>query len=99
MAFPDNHFDAVVSVGVFTHGHAPTGSLDELLRIARPQGHMVFSLRTDVYESRGFKEKLAILETSGRWKLVEASEPLRTFAKKEQDVLQRIWVYEIGEEM
>jgi predicted TPR repeat methyltransferase len=34
-------FDAVVSSGVLTTGHAPASSLDELVRITRPGGHVV----------------------------------------------------------
>ena len=50
-------FDAVISVGVFTLGHAPSSSLDELIRITKSGGHIVFSLRTDVYQDGEFKEK------------------------------------------
>ena len=54
--FPSDSFDAVVSVGPLTVGHAPASSLDELVRITRPGGHIVFTLRPDVYQTGGFKE-------------------------------------------
>ena len=73
--FPSDSFDAVVSVGVLNVGHAPASSLDELVRITRPGGHIVFTLRPDVYETGGFKEKQAALERAGRWELLEVSEP------------------------
>ena len=49
--FATGAFDAVVSVGVLTVGHAPAGSLDELVRITKPGRYIAFSLRPDVYES------------------------------------------------
>ncbi len=39
--FAANSFDAVVSVGVLTAGHAPASSLDELIRVTRPGGYIV----------------------------------------------------------
>ena len=55
--FATGSFDAVVSVGVLTVGHAPASSLDELVRITRAGGYIVFTLRPDVYRDSGFKEK------------------------------------------
>ncbi|HEX9925240.1 MAG TPA: class I SAM-dependent methyltransferase [Anaerolineae bacterium] len=53
--FPTNAFDAVISVGTFTLGHAPPGAFDELIRITRPSGTIVFTLHVDLYESDDFK--------------------------------------------
>jgi predicted TPR repeat methyltransferase len=93
--FPTDHFDAVVSVGVLTYGHAPPSSFDELLRVTKSNGHIVFSIRIDVYESKGFKEKQDLLEQEGKWKLVEVSESMQAFSDKERDVYQRVWVYKV----
>jgi SAM-dependent methyltransferase len=93
--FPTDSFDAVISVGVLTVGHAPASSLDELVRITRPGGHVVFSLRPDVYRDSGFKEKQDELETQGKWKLVEESEQFQPLPKGESEVYHQVWVYEI----
>ena len=95
LAFDSGSFDAVISVGVLTVGHAPAGSLDELVRITRPGGHIVFTLRTDVYQNNGFKEKQLALESAGNWKLVEVSEELQTLPKGEPDVYSQTWVYQV----
>jgi len=60
-------------VGVFTQGHAPASSIDELVRVVRGGGHIVFSLRTDTYLENGFKDKMDALASAGLWKLVEVS--------------------------
>lgn len=94
--FADACFDAVVSVGVFAAGQAPASAFAELIRITRPGGYIVFTLRPDVYESYGFKEKQAALEEAGKWKLVEVSEKLQLLPKGEPDVYHQIWVYQVS---
>ena len=93
--FTTGSFDAVVSVGVLTVAHAPASSLDELVRITRLGGYIIFTLRPDVYESYGFKEKQAALESDGKWKLVEVSEKFQPLPKGEPDVYHQVWVYQV----
>ena len=82
-------------MGVFTTGHAPAHAFDELARITKPGGLIVFSLRVDLYEEGGFKEYQAGLEEAGKWKLAELSEPYCPLPKGEPDVIHRIWAYEV----
>lgn len=93
--FDSDSFGAVVSVGVLTVGHAPAGSLDELVRITQPGGHIVFTLRPDLYENDGFREKQEGLETAGKWKLVEAGEKFQPLPKGEPEVYHQVWVYQV----
>ena len=93
--FATSSFGAVVSVGVLTVGHAPASSLDELVRVTRPGGYIVFTLRPDVYEADGFKDKMAVLEAEGKWQLVEVSEKKQVLPKGEPDVYHQIWVYKV----
>ena len=92
--FPTGAFDAVITVGVLTVGHAPPASLDELVRITKPGGHIVFSLRPDVYLNDGFKEKQESLVTGNKWNLVLESEPFQPLPKGEPEVLHQVWVYQ-----
>ena len=93
--FATDYFDAVVSVGVLTLGHAPASSLDELVRVTRPGGYIVYTLRPDVYEKHGFKEKQKSLEAAGKWKLVEVSNEFQTLPKGEPEVYHQVWVYQV----
>jgi len=93
--FPTDSFDSTISIGVLTVGHAPASSLDELVRVTKPGGYIVFSLRPDVYEESGFKEKMTGLENDGKWKLVEVSEKKQVLPKGEPDVFHQIWVYKV----
>jgi SAM-dependent methyltransferase len=96
LGFDSASFDAVVSVGVLTVGHAPASSLDELVRITRPGGYVIFSLRPDVYQSAGFQEKQAELESDGKWKLVEVTEGFQPLPRGEPEVLHQVWVYRVA---
>ena len=95
LGYDADSFDAVISVGVFTTGHAPARAFDELARITRPGGLIVFSLRVDLYEDGGFKEHQAGLEEAGKWELAELSDPYHPLPKGEPDVIHRIWAYRV----
>ena len=95
LGFETNSFDSVISVGVFTTGHAPAHAFDELARVTKPDGIIVFSLRVDLYEEGGFKEYQSGLEEAGRWKLAELSEPFQPLPKGEPEVIHRIWAYQV----
>ena len=92
--FDSGLFDGVVSVGVFTLGHAPASSFDELIRVTKPGGYVIFSLRTDVYEEGGFEAKQQELEAQGKWTLVEVTEPFQPLPKGEPEVFHQIWAYQ-----
>lgn len=92
---PTDSFDATMSVGVMTVGHAPASSLDELVRVTKPGGHLIYTLRPDLYTDGGFKEKHAELEAAGAWKLAEVSAPTAILPKGEPDVTHQTWVFEV----
>ena len=93
--FADGHFAAVIASGVFTEGHAPHSSFDDLIRVTRPGGLLVFNVRADIYEERGFRERQEGLEAAGRWRLRERSDPYRPFTIKEAHLRALIFVYEV----
>jgi len=97
LAFADDKFSAVVSFGVLTAGHAPPGSLDEMIRITKPGGHLIFSLSNLVYEPLGFKDRLADLESEGRWREIERSSffPVMPGSVSEAQVESCIFVFRV----
>ena len=96
LGYETDSFDAVITVGVLTVGHAPAHSLDELVRVTRPGGHIVFSLRPDVYEGNGFRERQDELEAQGKWQLAERTEEFKPMPKGEPEVRHRVWVYRVS---
>ena len=93
--YETNSFDAVITVGVMTLGHAGPESFDELIRITKPQGYIVFTIRTDVYLENGFKEKQAEVESKGLWEVIEISDEFHPLPVGEPEVLHQVWVYKI----
>ena len=93
--FPTDSFDAVISIGVLTVGHATASSLDELIRVTKPGGYIAYTLRPDVYRNNGFKEKQDALEAEGKWILAEVSEEFQALPKGEPDVYHQVWVYKV----
>jgi MFS family permease len=92
--YPTGEFDGVVAAGVLTVGHAPASSFDELVRITRPGGHLIFTVRSDQVPA-GYAEKMAELEGVGRWELVERGEEFQALPSAEPEVLVRVWVYRV----
>ncbi|MCU9847004.1 class I SAM-dependent methyltransferase [Defluviimonas sp. WL0024] len=60
LPFADGAFAAVVSAGVFTSGHVGAEGLDELVRICRPGGVIVLTVKTTLWQ-QGFARRIAEL--------------------------------------
>lgn len=90
----DAQFAAVVAVGVLTEGHAKPDCFDELTRVVRPGGRIVFALRPDVRERFGFKEAQESFVKAERWLLIEESPHLTGF-RDLQTAPYQVWVYEV----
>jgi SAM-dependent methyltransferase len=63
----------VVSTGVLTTGHAPPSALDELVRITRSGGYLIFNISTSAWNENGFKEKVGAFEKLGLIRSVEST--------------------------
>lgn len=94
LTYETNEFDACICVGTFTEGHAPTSGYDEIARIVKPGGHFIVTIREDVYLGSGFKEKEEEMAKAGVMKLVDKSQPFRTFSEAEPNIVGRVYVYE-----
>lgn len=93
--FQTNSFAGAIVTGVFTEGHAPHASFDELIRVVQPGGHIVFNVRDDFYEHHGFREKMDKLESDKKWAISERSDPFRPYTIGEEDVVARIFAYRV----
>lgn len=62
---PDNAYDGVLSVGVFTSGHVGPEAIGELARITRPGAPMVITVHEHVWDKHAYGDRIAGLEDSG----------------------------------
>ena len=94
LAYDTGAYDAVVACGVLTTGHAPASCLDELVRITRSDGHVIFTLRSD-RPPPGFDDAIAALTEAGRWELVERGDAFQAMPTSDPEVLVRIWAFRV----
>lgn len=97
--FPDSCFDAAILVGVFSFGQAPAHTLDEIVRVVRPGGVVVFTMRVDFHEqdAMGVRSRMEELDGSHVWKLLDRTEPAPYLPKQEPDALFRVFAYRVLE--
>lgn len=95
--FSTGAFDAVLVIGVFARGHGPSRSLAELIRITRPGGRIAFTLRPEFYVATDFKDTMTSLMESGRWRLLETTEPFDGRYKEFPGINLQVWVFEVVE--
>lgn len=93
--FADRSFDAVISTGTFTYGHAPASAFDELVRILERAGILIFTVATAVWEEQGFEAKLTSLVAAGQLAPVEVTPVYRPmpYSPAESGVTTRAHVY------
>ena len=53
----NDSYGAIVSAGTFTHGHIGPNALDELIRIAKPNGLFVITIHSKFFVKSNFKQK------------------------------------------
>ncbi|OBQ95418.1 MULTISPECIES: class I SAM-dependent methyltransferase [unclassified Mesorhizobium] len=95
LPWPDSHFRAFFSTGVFTIGHAPAEGLHELVRITKSGGHAIFTVRDQVFESGGFQAVFDDLRQARRWRLAEESPWFRCYAIGDPHALVKTFVFEV----
>jgi len=93
LTFDDDSFALVVSSGVFTQGHAPLEGLDELIRVTRSGGHLVFSIAR-TYLDGPFEQKRQQLEQANLWRLVGHSERYNS-APLEDTLISQVFVFQV----
>lgn len=74
LPFEDGRFAAVISTGVFTTGHVGAEALPELIRIVRPGGALVLTVKDQIWTG-GFADRLAAMAAAGLVELVEETPP------------------------
>lgn len=74
LPFADGHFSGIVSSGVFTSGHVGVEGLDELVRICRPGGVIVLTVKNTLWDA-GFSTKVDKLIAAGSVTRAEETEP------------------------
>ncbi len=92
--YADDFFAASVAAGVFTQGHAPLDGLDELIRITRPGGFIVFSI-SRTYLGETFEKKSQSLETAGKWRRKDTSVRYDSAPLGDDVLMSQVFAFEV----
>lgn len=91
----DNYFAAAFCCGTITPGHAPPESFDELTRVTRPGGLVIFSMRDDPGQRPEYPAHVAALSEAGRWREVFRTPAFASIPIGEPEVHHRVHVQEV----
>jgi predicted TPR repeat methyltransferase len=95
LPFADGSYQAVLSCGVITPGHAPPEALDELVRITASAGLLIFTMRDDPEQNPAYPARLDALLLSGAMKEIFRTDPFASLPTGEPDVRHRVHVCEV----
>ncbi|MEM7499952.1 MAG: methyltransferase domain-containing protein [Pseudomonadota bacterium] len=93
---PDGRFAGAICSGAFGPGHAPPETLDELVRVTRPGGIVVFNTVSKTMGEQGFTAKIDSLTETGRWQPLEESADFPPFAIAEPSLLARLYAFRVA---
>ncbi|PLX70166.1 MAG: class I SAM-dependent methyltransferase [Denitrovibrio sp.] len=67
-------YDALICVGTFTYGHVSADAFDSLVKIVKPGGHIVFTVREGAYDDMNYRKKMVQMEHDSLWELKELTD-------------------------
>ena len=96
LPFANDQFEAVLSTGAITQNHAPPESFDELIRVTRPGGLILFTLRDDPTIDPRYQQVVDAHSEANRWNNLYTSDLFQSMPYGEPDVLHRFHVYQVA---
>jgi len=79
LPIPDDTYDAIISAGLFTHGHVKTHAIGELVRLTKSGGYLCFTINEGVYQTQGFEQEIQRIADDKLWDILKLNkEPYMT---------------------
>ena len=91
--FADDTFPAVASLGAFAPNLAGADAFDELIRVTRPGGLLVLSMRAGHEAVTGFNHRRREIEADGRWQWVDGIDDFVSHPELDSSMRYAIHVY------
>ena len=92
--YDSDYFQACVASGVFTQGHAPLEGLNELIRITRPGGYIVFTISRTFLGDR-FRAFEKDLTAAGIWQRVDHSRKYDSAPQAKESLLSQAYTFSV----
>lgn len=93
LPFEGKSFDAVVSVGVFTHGHVGPDGLVGLPTVIRAGGFLTMTFRDDTIDALGYGAELRRMESEGTLTLIDRTQPEPLILEGGVGAEMRVWTW------
>lgn len=93
--FEDNRFAVVASLAAMSPGHAGADAFEELIRITKPGGLLVLSLRAGCESITGFDARRVALEKAGQWRLEDQITDFESHPEYDPPLRYGVHVYRI----
>ena len=85
-----NQFELVICTGVLTSGHVGPNSLQELIRVIKPQGYFICSIAESIFKKNGFKKEIENLSELAKMEFV--SEQFIALPKNKNSAKSRMYI-------
>ncbi len=95
LPFDDDRFTGAVSAGVFTLGHVGPEGLDDLLRVVRSGGFIVFTVKDRLLAETDFRQHIDKLCDDGNCRLIEETPGYISVPGEEAQSTSRAFVLEV----
>ncbi|MEM7564126.1 MAG: class I SAM-dependent methyltransferase [Pseudomonadota bacterium] len=92
--FADEHFAVVFSTGTITPKHAPPESFDDLIRITKTGGKIIFSMRNDAAQEPEYPAAVQRHVDAGNWRVLYSTEGFHSMPYGEPEISHQIHVCE-----
>ena len=93
LGFADETFSVIYSTGTITPRHAPPSSFDELIRIAKKDAVIIFSLRDDPAQEPEYPMAIEHHSHTGSWDHIFSTNSFYSMPYGEPTVTHRVHVY------
>lgn len=95
LPFETGQFAATMTAGTITPGHAPPEAFDELIRVTRPGGFLIYSMRHDAGQDAAYLDAIARYEAEGAWRELYRTPVFHTIPVGAPEVKNAVHVCEV----
>ena len=92
--FTDESFAVVFSTGTITPKHAPPESFDDLIRVTKTGGKIIFSMRNDAAQEPEYPARLEHHTQLGNWQHIFSTDGFHSMPYGEPSITHQVHVYE-----